>query len=94
MYKHDAILDRIRKSSSILRTRLVPRLLPMLLFVTICTKMGREPERSHHVHDDLLCVLLCMVFDNYQKPCIKAHIVISKESLNICYAKFRVLEVL
>ena len=24
-------------------------------------KMGREPGRSHNVHDDVLCVVLCVV---------------------------------
>ena len=23
---------------------------------------GREPGRSHHVHDDILCVVLCAVW--------------------------------
>ena len=40
---------------------LVPMLLPSFLSHTL-QKTGREPGRFDHVHDDILCVVLCMVW--------------------------------
>ena len=30
-------------------------------FVTYCTNTGREPGRSHHMFNDILCIVLCVV---------------------------------
>ena len=41
-------------------SNLIPRFLPSFLSHAV-HKTGKEPGRPHHVHDDVLCVILCVV---------------------------------
>ena len=39
----------------------LPNLVPRLFLSFLYKITGREPGRLHHVHDDVLCVVLCVV---------------------------------
>ena len=40
---------------------LIPRLLPSFLLHTV-QRTGREPGQFYHVRDDVLCIVLCVVW--------------------------------
>ena len=44
-----------------LKPSLVPRLLPSFLLHTV-QKTGREPGQFDHLHKDVLCMVLCVVW--------------------------------